>query len=119
MLVQHQAGRSTISLDEDTLRRLTADNLRQHKRMKVLEPQVHAALEFDQTQIAKRRQLRAYPGGANLSKSRGSSLPFVATTRDMHAEGMRLLSLRLQGNRSGSTVDENLRLAGVFPGIGL
>ena len=46
--------------------------------MQVFEPQVRAVLEFDETQIAKRRQLGAYPGGGvELSKSRGSSLHFV------------------------------------------
>jgi PAS domain S-box-containing protein len=119
LLVPYQAGRSTISRDEDTLRRLMADNLSQQKRMQMFEPQVRAVLEFDETQIAKRRQLGAYPGGGGAREIRRLVVALRATTQDMHAEEMRLLSLRLQGMAADQRLTRFIAIAGLFLEIGL
>ena len=46
LLAHYEAVRGTVALNDEPLRRLSADNPNQQRRLDVLEPQVHAALDF-------------------------------------------------------------------------
>jgi CHASE3 domain sensor protein len=61
LLPRSEIWKSTIALDEETLRHLTADNPNQQRRLDVLEPQVRAALELAESLVAKRRLRRLSP----------------------------------------------------------
>ena len=84
------------------MRHLTADNLSQQRRLDMLEPQVRTALDFAASIIAKRRSLRAYPGGSDALQIERLLDVVRTTTRDMYAEEKRLLSQR-NSNRAGRT----------------
>lgn len=65
LLVHYQETQKSIFQDEAELRRLTADNRSQQRRLDALESQVRAALGFGESIMAKRRMLQAYPGGSD------------------------------------------------------
>src|ERR1700722_6645568 len=90
LLAHYQTARDSIYRDEDELRRLTADNLSQQRRLDVLAPQVAAALEFAQAIIAKRRKLQAYPGSSDALETERMLGLLRAITRDMYDEETRL-----------------------------
>ncbi|MGC2272496.1 MAG: PAS domain S-box protein [Candidatus Sulfotelmatobacter sp.] len=119
LLVHYQVLRAAIYQDENVLRHLTADNLSQQGRLDVLGPQVNAALDFADSIIAKRRQLQAYPGGADALETERLIGVVTTTTRDMHAEEARLLIQRAQRARAGRALTTLIAVLGVFVGVGL
>ncbi|HXM08432.1 MAG TPA: PAS domain S-box protein [Terriglobales bacterium] len=119
LLVHYQTARGNIYQDEDTLRHLTADNLSQQRRLDVLEPLVRTALEFAESIIAKRRQLGAYPGGSDALEIERLVVAVRATTQDMHAEEVRLLSQRSQRAAAGQRSTRIIAIAGLFLEMGL
>jgi PAS domain S-box-containing protein len=119
LLVHYQAARDSIYQDEDVLRRSTADNLSQQRRLDVLGPQVGTALEFAENIIAKHRKLQAYPGGSDALEAERLLDLVRATTRDMYDEETRLLNQRTQKARAGQGLARLIAIAGAFLGIGL
>jgi PAS domain S-box-containing protein len=119
LLVLYQTALGNIYRDEDTLRHLTADNLSQQRRLDVLEPRVRTALEFAESIIGKRRKLGAYPGGSDALEIERLVVAVRATTQDMHAEEMRLLSQRSQRAAAGQRSTRIIAIAGLFLEIGL
>jgi PAS domain S-box-containing protein len=119
LLTNYTTARQSVDAEEGKLRRLTADNLSQQRRLDLLEPQVRAAFDFADSIIAKRRRLQAYPGGDDALETERLLDVVRATTRDMYAEETRLLSQRTQEARGGQGLVRIMAFAGAFLGIGL
>src|SRR4029077_5501965 len=92
----YETGRGAVALDVDALRYLTADNPSQQRRLDVLESRIRTALEFAEIIVAKRRQARAGPGVDEILETEKLMDGVRATTQEVKAEEMRLLSQRTQ-----------------------
>jgi CHASE3 domain sensor protein len=119
LLVHYQTARESIYQDEQALRHLTADNLDQQRRLDVLEPQVHRALAFAESIIAKRRELQAYPGGSDALEIERLIAVVSTTTEGMRAEEARLLIQRTQRAVAGQRLASLIAVAGTFLGAAL
>jgi PAS domain S-box-containing protein len=119
LLLRYQASRNEIYKDEDALGRLTVDNLSQQRRLVVLDLQVHAALEFAETLIAKRRSLRANVGPGNALEIERLIDLVRATTQDMRDEEIRLLGQRTRRAEAGQWWTKVIALVGAFLGTAL
>jgi CHASE3 domain sensor protein len=86
VLPRFETWKSTIALDEETLRHLTADNPDQQRRLNVLESQIRAALELAESIVAKRQRLNVSAGASEFLEARKLMDAARATTREMKAE---------------------------------
>jgi PAS domain S-box-containing protein len=114
-----ETWKSTIALDEETLRHLTADNPDQQRRLDVLEPRVRAALELAESIVAQRRQLKVSAGASQFLEARKLMDAARATTHEMKAEENRLLSERSQRTEAKRRWTNRILFAGIFTGVGL
>jgi hypothetical protein len=119
LLVHYQETQKSIFQDEAELRRLTADNLSQQRRLDALESQVRAARGFGESIIAKRRTLQAYPGGSDALEIERHIDVVRTTTADMYDEETRLLSLRTQRAGARQLLTKLIAIIGAFLGVGL
>ena len=119
LLANYTTARQSVDADEGKLRRLTADNLSQQRRLDLLEPQVRAAFDFADSIIAKRRRLQAYPGGDDALETERLLDGVRASTRDMYDEETRLLGQRTQRAGAGQQLARLLAIAGAFLAVGL
>jgi PAS domain S-box-containing protein len=119
LLMSYQSARQKVFQDEPELRSLTVDNLSQQRHLDVLDPEVHAALDFAESIIAKRRESRAYPGGADALEIERHIDVITATTREMYAEEKRLLSQRTQRAGAGQLLTKLIAIIGALLGAGL
>jgi PAS domain S-box-containing protein len=119
LLTHYTTARQSVDADEGKLRRLTADNLSQQRRLDMLEPQVRGAFDFADSIIAKRRKLQTYPGGDDALEIERLLDVVRATTRDMYAEETRLLNQRTQKAQAGQRLARILAIAGAFLAVGL
>jgi PAS domain S-box-containing protein len=118
LLAHYRTAREAVSVDEDALLHLTADNPSQERRLNVLEPQVRTALEFAQSVIVKRRTLGAYAAGSDALEIARLIDVVRATTEDMHAEEARLLIQRTQRAAAAQRWAMIIAIVGVFLKIG-
>jgi PAS domain S-box-containing protein len=119
LLLHYQTARDTIYQDESTLRHLTVDNLSQQRRLDVVQTQVRTGLEFAESIIDKRRRLGAYPGSSDALEIERLIEAVRATTRDMHAEEIRLLSQRTQTAAAGQRLTRIIAVIGALFEVGL
>jgi PAS domain S-box-containing protein len=119
LLTHYQTAKGTIYQDEDTLRRLTADNLSQQRRLDTLGPQVNTALEFAESIIARRRELSAYPGSSDALETERLLDVVRGTTLSMYAQEVRLLELRTPRIQAGQRWTRVFAIAGAVLGVGL
>jgi PAS domain S-box-containing protein len=119
LLLHYQTARQSIHQDEDDLRRLTADNLSQQRRLDVVVVQVGTAFEFAESIIAKRRKLQAYPGGSDALEIERLLDSVRATTQGMRDEEAALLEQRIQTVGTRQRRARILALAGTFLAVGL
>ncbi len=117
-LAHYEGARGTVSQDEAALRRLTADNPSQQRRLDVLEPQVRMALQFAESIVAKRRRTHAVPDASNVLETERLMGAVRGTTQAMRAEETRLLSQRTQKTNSGRRLTNFIMIAGVLLGAG-
>jgi len=85
----------------------------------VLEPQVRAALDLAEGMVAKRRQTHAVPGADDILETERLMDAVHATTEEMRADEMRLLSQRTQRTETGRRLTSLIIVAGIFVGAGL
>jgi PAS domain S-box-containing protein len=119
LLTHYQTAKETIFQDEGGLRHLTADNLSQQRRLNTLDLQLHAAVEFAESIIAKRRNEGPYAGGSDALEIERLIDVVRATTRDMYAEETRLLIQRTQTANEGRRLTKIIAVAGVLLSVGL
>jgi PAS domain S-box-containing protein len=119
LLAHYQIARDAIFRDEDALRHLTADNLSQQQRVDVLDPQVHAAIAFAASIIAKRRNTRSYTGGNDALETERLMDVVRGTTRDMYAEESRLLAQRIPRIQAGQRLARLIGMVGAVLLLGL
>src|SRR5271156_6268419 len=119
LLANYTTARQSVDADEVRLRQLTADNLSQQRRLDVLEPQLRMGFDFAESIIAKRRNLKAYPGGDDALETERLLDVVRATSRGMYAEEARLLDQRTQRAGAGQRLARIIALAGAFLAIGL
>jgi signal transduction histidine kinase len=119
LLAHYEAAKEAIAQDENALRRLTADNPIQQRRLDVLEPRVGAALRFASSLVAKRRQLRVIPSESEILETETLVDATRAISQDMRAEEMHLLSLRTQKTNAGRRSTSFIIVVGIFVGAGL
>jgi CHASE3 domain sensor protein len=119
LLTNYTTARQSVDADQGKLRRLTADNLSQQRRLELLEPQVRAAFDFADSIIAERRKLQAYAGGDVALETERLLDVVRATTRDMYDEETRLLNQRTQKAQGGQGLARLIAIAGAFLAVGL
>jgi PAS domain S-box-containing protein len=119
LLANYQKSHENISTDEDALRRLTADNLSQQRRLHALGLQVNAALEFAADIVARRQRMQVYPGGGDALETERLLDGVRATIGDMYAEETRLMIQRDQRAQVGQRLTKVIAIAGTFLGVGL
>jgi PAS domain S-box-containing protein len=119
LLAHYKAARGTVAQDKEALRRLTADNSQQQRRLDVLEPQMHVALDFAETMVTEREQQRAAPGISEVAETQRLIDAMRATTQEMLAEETQLLSRSTQRTQAGRRFTSFVIIAGIFVGIGL
>jgi PAS domain S-box-containing protein len=117
-LMHYETARDTVAHDEDALRRLTADNYNQQRRLDVLEVQVRAALKFAESIVAKRRRLQVVSGASEVLETERIMDALRATTHEMLAEETRLLSQRTQKTRARTRLTSFIIVVGIFVGAG-
>ncbi len=116
LLTHYETARGTMAQDEDSLRHLTADNPNQQRRLDVLESQVRASLKFAESLVGKRKQSRTVPGADEILESERLIDAVRATTQEMHAEEVRLLSQRTQRTIAGRRLTNFIMFVGVLAG---
>lgn len=115
----YETTRGTVAQSEDALRHLTADNPDQQQRLDVLDPQLRSALDLAQGLVAKRRQTHAVPGAADILGTERLMAAVRATTEEMRADEMRLLSQRTRRTEAGRRLTSLIIVAGILVGAGL
>jgi PAS domain S-box-containing protein len=119
VLAEYMAARGAVAQDESTLRLLTGDNSNQQRRLKALDPQVHAALDFAESMVAKRRQTHAGSPAHDIPETEKLMDAVRVTTQEMRAEEMRLLSQRTQRTEAGRRLTSLIIVVGIFIGTAL
>jgi PAS domain S-box-containing protein len=118
LLGHYQAALDGVQVDQAGLRRLTADNSSQQRRLDGLGPEVEAALELAASVIAKRRQLGAYPGAGEDAMEAERRVERVrATAREMYEEETRLLVQRTQRAQGGRRFTRIIAIIGALLGV--
>jgi len=115
----YETTRGAVVLDEDALRYLTVDNPSQQRRLDVLESRIRTALEFAEIIVAKRRQAHAGPGVDEILETEKLMDGVRATTQEVKAEEMRLLSQRTQRTNTVRRLTSFIIVLGIFVGAGL
>jgi signal transduction histidine kinase len=119
LLAHYEAARDAVAQDEDELRRLTADNPSQQRRLDLLDSQIRAALEFAASIIAKRQQTDAAADTSEILKTENLIGAVGTTLRKMHAEETELLSQRTERTEAELRLTSFVIAVGVFVGAGL
>jgi PAS domain S-box-containing protein len=120
MLVAHyETAKGAVAQDEDVLRRSTADNPDQQRRLDVLEPQIRAALTFAGSLVAKHRQGQASPGAREVLETERLMNEVRTTAEGMQADETRLLSQRTQRTAAGRRLTSLIIVVGMLVGAGL
>lgn len=119
LLAHYESARDTVAQDENALRHLTADNPNQQRRLDVLKPEVHVAIDFAETMVAKRQQTQAELGDHEILESERLLDALSATTEEMLAEETRLLTQRTQITKAGRRLTSFIIVVGVFVGATL
>jgi len=119
LLAQYETMRGTVARDEGVLRHLTSDNPREQQLLDVLEPQTRAAMNLAESMVAKRRQTHVSPSITEILETEMRIDAVQTTTQEMHAEEMRLLSLRTSKTEAGRRLTSFIIVAGIFVGAGL
>ena len=119
LLTRYQTSQVSILQDEAALRRLTADNASQQRRLETLKPEVRVVLLSAESTIAKGRLQQGYPGSADALETERLIELVHATTLDMYAEETRLLDQRVQTDHSERRLSRIIAVLGAFVGAGL
>jgi signal transduction histidine kinase len=119
LLAHYEAAKATIAQDENALRRLTADNPIQQRRLDLLERQVDATLKFAASLVAKRQRLQAIPSDSEILETERLMDSTRDTSQGMQAEEMHLLSLRTNKTNAGRRLTSLIIVVGIFVGAGL
>ncbi len=117
LLMHYPTARAIAYRDEDVLRRLTADNQSQQRRLEVLEPKLRAAFEISDNIIAKRRQMGTRIDDSDALEVEGSLVWMRAIFGDMQAEEARLLEQRTQRDESGQQWARIVAVAALVVGL--
>jgi PAS domain S-box-containing protein len=94
LLQPYEIGRNAAGQDLDALRRLTADNPHQQRRLEVLRPQVWAQIAASDRLVASRRQAGAVPTPNQVVEAQQLMDAVRTTIRQMQDEEERLLVQR-------------------------
>jgi signal transduction histidine kinase len=119
LLAHYKIAREVVAQDEDELRHLTADNSIQQRRLDVLEPQVRAALELAARIIAKRQQTGAVTDASEVLEAESLMDAVRATTQEMRADEMRLLSQRTERTKMEQRSTGFILVLGILVGTAL
>jgi PAS domain S-box-containing protein len=118
LLNRYERGRDKIPSDLQLLRRLTADNPSQRRRIDQLEPQIRDALAFAVNMVAKRK-LGPYPAGADALQIERFIGAVDAIAREMRDEEARLLAQRSESARADQRSTRLFVVLSVFLGAAL
>jgi PAS domain S-box-containing protein len=119
LLAHYETMRGTVTHDQATLRYLTSDNPNEQRLLDVLEPQARAALNLAESMVVKRQQTHISPGAAEILETERLIGAVYATTQEMHAEEMRLLSQRMPKTEAGRRLTSLIIVVGILVGAGL
>ena len=100
-LQPYEAGQRELIQDLAELRRLTADNPAQQRRLEALQPRIAAAVEFTHKMVAARKQTKAPPGTEELLQNKKSVDAVRAEIQTMQETENQLLAQRGQASRAG------------------
>jgi PAS domain S-box-containing protein len=119
MLARYAEARETVAKDEDELRRLTADNPNQQRRLDVLNLQTRAALDFAATMVSQLQKTDVATGASAAFEAEKLMDAVRATTQEMEDEEARLLSQRVQKSDAQRRLTSLIVAVGVLLGAGL
>ena len=115
LLAHYLAAKGTVALNDEALRRVTADP-NQQRRLDVLEPQMQAALDFAESLVAERQQLQTFPSTSEVLDGQRLLDAVLATTHEMQAEETQLLNQRTKKTLAGRRFTSFIIVAGIFVG---
>ncbi|HEX3572101.1 MAG TPA: CHASE3 domain-containing protein, partial [Acidobacteriaceae bacterium] len=118
LLVHYRKAQDAVAQDEAVLRRLTADNPNQLRRLDVLESQVHAGFEFAARIVTERGKTQAVPDADEILETERLMAVVRTTTEEMHTEEARLLSQRTERTNAGRRHTHFVMAIGVLVGVG-
>ncbi len=118
LLLHYEEARHDTLNDQQILRRLTADNQSQQQRLDILEVQIQAAIEFANSIIARRRQLGAYPGGADALEIERHLETVRSTSQALYEEESRLLIQRVERAGRGQFLTRLIAIVGALLAAG-
>jgi PAS domain S-box-containing protein len=116
LLAPYETAESTVARDDDVLRRLTADNPGQQRRLDVLEIQVRAALDLAQSMVAKRHRSGAFPDSEQILETERLMNAVRSTCQEMKANEIQLLGQRGQRVQAGRRLTSVIIVIGIFVG---
>jgi PAS domain S-box-containing protein len=115
LLARYLAVRGTVALNDEALHRVTADP-NQQRRLDVLEPQMHAALDFAESLVAERQQRQTFPSTSEVLDGQRLLDAVLATTHEMQAEETQLLNQRTKKTLAARRFTSFIIVAGIFVG---
>jgi signal transduction histidine kinase len=119
LLADYENAKSAVAGEEEKLRSLTADSPNERHLLDVLDPQVRVALEFAESMIAKRRRTHAVAGADEVLETERLMDAVSATTEEMRAEEMRLLSQSTPRTGAERRLTSFIVVVGVLVAAGL
>ena len=119
LLTNYKIAREAVSVDEEALRQMTADNPSQQRRLDLFEQEVGTALEFAESIIAKRHKLQAYPGGTDALEIERLLDVVRATARDMVRRGNEAVKSAYRTGQAGQRMARIIAISGAFLAVGL
>jgi PAS domain S-box-containing protein len=117
LLAHYQALPVEVARDVEALRRLTADNSRQQRRIDVLDPQIGAALKFAEEIVAKRLRAHSTLEESEVVETERLLQAVQGTIQAMEAEESELLNQRTQKTAAARRVNDLVVAAGTLVGV--
>ena len=119
LLEPYLAARAAVTQDVETLRKLTADDAEQQRRLDLLDPQIGAAIKFAERMVAIRKQSQAAPDGGKILETERLMNAVRDTSRDLRDEEARLLAQHTRKTEMGRRLTSFIIVAGIFVGASL
>jgi len=115
----YREGQRAVAQNLDTLRRLTADNSAQQKRLELLKSQVNATVEMARRSVDDRRQSGAVPPKADFFEGKRRMDALRVTVTEMMGEEDKLLNQRVQGAQAARSRARIITSGGTLAGAAL
>ena len=117
MLAHYQTSRRAATQGIDALRRLTADNPSQQRRIDLLEPQINAAIAFADGMAARRLQSQTVPEDSAVLESERLMSAMQRIAETIRVEEAVLLRQRTQKTGKVQRLTGLITVSGALAGM--